>query len=185
MPIDRKNLPPMPTGFTPPPEEVRPSADGDAATQPATRAVRVPLGSEAPPAWGMYIIDRVDQLDRTIEGNHRVQLHAIEGLRERIGSLERWRAEEEERIKHHSSAIQKGSDTDVQHAGAISTLVIDVADLKTAVAENTAATMAMKKVIVDDVKGFFKENPEVVRSLVTFLVTFMGFVSAYFAAKGH
>jgi hypothetical protein len=186
-PPDRPKLPPPLTGFTPLPE----GTPGDeyaaetASTQPAMRAVRVPIGSEPVPPWATYLIGRVEdmggKLDQLFEDKKstNVRLTELEG---RFTKLEDAFIE---KSKRHSDGIRKGSDTDMKHDGEFAKVFERLDGLDKAVADGNAVAAEMKKVLVDDVKGFFKENPEVVRSLVTFVVTFMGFVSAYFAAKGH
>lgn len=88
---------------------------------------------ESPPAWAIAIGEKLDKLKGTVGANHEIVMHAIDGLRSRVGTLEMWRSDSEERARKHSGGIQKVSVNDASQDAAIASLVVDMAVVKPAV----------------------------------------------------
>lgn len=178
MPIDRKNLPPPPTGFSPPPEAARVGAD-DGPTQPAIHAVRVPLGSEPVPAWAQYLVARIDDLgtkfDSLFEDKKSTNVR-LANLEKRFDKLEDAFIE---RSKKHSDGIRKGSDTDMKHESVIADVLVKQtahdARFDALEAKTDAQTLILER--LDKIA----ESPVVKRVAYAVAMALL----AWLAAKGH
>ncbi len=190
-------LPPKPAGFYSVQKPPSPTVGiDDEPTQPSIPSVKA-VPAEKPPAWAASLADEMRAMRVNADGNHRVVMHAIDGLTGRVVVLEKHKADLEGR--KYSGEIKRVSDGHLDNSAAIGLIKADVSDLKqnlkvntaetvalrAALAANTNATMAIKAVLIDDVKGFLKENPQLVRAAVTFLATVFGTLTTYFAARGH
>jgi hypothetical protein len=81
---------------------------------------------EQPPAWAIAFGEKLDKLRGTVGANHEIVMHAIDGLRSRVGNLESWRSESEERQRKHSGGIQKVSVNDASQDAAIAQVITRV-----------------------------------------------------------
>jgi hypothetical protein len=198
-------LPPPPSGFEPPPKEAQVSDDyKDGASHPTLQMPKVSV-----PESGLNAIltelrsmrqETTFRLDK-IEADVGLVASEMKVVQGRVANLEEARRIDEARARRHSDGVKKVgalSSSDESQNAAIGKLMSDVNDLrgmlntntaetmavKTALAKNTEATLVMKRVLVDDVKGFFKEHPEVAHSLRAFILAVLGYVTAHLATKG-
>jgi len=85
---------------------------------------------ESPPAWAIAMAENINRISVNVDGNHRVVMHALDGLTGRVVVLEKHKADAEERARKHSGGIQKVSVNDASQDAAIASLVTDMAIVK-------------------------------------------------------
>jgi hypothetical protein len=116
---------------------------------------------------------------------------AIFELGERVIRVEIRQKDLEDRMARHSGGTRQLSDVDAKHDAALATIStrLDKVESNMATKEdlqtNTDATLAVKKEIVDGVKGFWKRNPKLETALVALIISALGAGTFYLSARGH
>jgi hypothetical protein len=100
----------------------------------------------------------------------------------RLGRLE---TASEERARKHSGGIKRVSSENEDQNAAIGTLVVDVAEIKTALAENNAMTAKVVGKVVDEAKGFMKDHPALGQALIGLAMAAIGAATAWLAGGHH
>lgn len=146
---------------------------------------------EKVPAWAIALKESVDGGFKELRGDISLVANDVSLVKERVAIVEGRISQVEGRQDSNSMRAKEMSGVDLKHDAAIAEIKTDVAHIKESMATkedlktNTEATLALKKQLVDDVKGFLKTHPELVKVAVSFVTTAITAATVWLAARGH